>query len=112
MILFGEGSLRRAIREFIEHYHHERNHQGLGNRLIVEEEPRAAKSGAIQCRQRVRRNAELLLSSGGLKAPAKSSETTEAIRRQGPQNDASTHGGNGLPQLAGQLEAHREMSPL
>jgi hypothetical protein len=60
----------------------------------------------------VRRHAELLLSSGGLKAPAKSSETTEAIRRQGPQSDASTHGGNGLPWLAGQLEAHREMSPV
>src|SRR6266851_8039347 len=31
MILVGEGSLRRAVGEFIEHYHHERNHQGLGN---------------------------------------------------------------------------------
>ena len=35
MILFGEGSLRNAIHEFIQHYHHERNHQGLGNRLIM-----------------------------------------------------------------------------
>ena len=34
MILVGEASLRRAVAEFIEHYHHERNHQGLGNRLI------------------------------------------------------------------------------
>ena len=39
MILFGEGSLRKAIQAFVEHYHHERNHQGLGNRLIIEEEP-------------------------------------------------------------------------
>jgi len=53
MILFGEGSLRKAIHEFSEHYHHERNHQGLGNRRIVEEEPRADKTGAIQCRQRL-----------------------------------------------------------
>ena len=53
MILFGEGSLRKAIHEFIEHYHHERNHQGLGNRLIVEQDPRADKTGAIQCRQRL-----------------------------------------------------------
>jgi transposase InsO family protein len=52
-ILFGEGSLRKALREFVAHYHHERNHQGLGNRLIVEEEPRADKTGAIQCRQRL-----------------------------------------------------------
>lgn len=35
LILFGEHSLRRAIREFITHYHQERNHQGLSNRLIV-----------------------------------------------------------------------------
>ena len=26
MILFGEGSLRKAIHEFVEHYHRERNH--------------------------------------------------------------------------------------
>ena len=32
LILFGEHSLRRAIRD-----HHERNHQGLGNCLIVSE---------------------------------------------------------------------------
>jgi len=38
LILFGEGSLRKAIHEFIGHYHHERNHQGLGNRLIVEQD--------------------------------------------------------------------------
>jgi hypothetical protein len=35
MIFFGEDSLRNAIGEFVAHYHMERNHQGLGNRLIV-----------------------------------------------------------------------------
>ncbi len=35
------------------HYHRERNHQGLGNRLIMEEEPQARGGGAIQCRQRL-----------------------------------------------------------
>jgi len=29
MIFFGEDSLRRALAEFTEYYHHERNHQGL-----------------------------------------------------------------------------------
>lgn len=29
MIFFGEGSLRRALRELCEHFHRERNHQGL-----------------------------------------------------------------------------------
>jgi len=28
MIFIGEASLRRAVREFIVHYHGERNHQG------------------------------------------------------------------------------------
>ena len=34
LILFGEGSLRRALAEFLEHYHSERNHQGKGNILL------------------------------------------------------------------------------
>jgi transposase InsO family protein len=34
MIFIGEASLWRAVREFMTHYHVERNHQGLGNRLI------------------------------------------------------------------------------
>src|SRR5450755_1826077 len=34
MIFFGEESLRQAVHQFLEHYHGERNHQGLGNRLI------------------------------------------------------------------------------
>jgi len=53
MILFGEGSLRKAVHEFVVHYHCERNHQGLGNRLIIEEELYARRMGAIQCRQRL-----------------------------------------------------------
>jgi hypothetical protein len=53
MILFGEGSLRKAIHEFVEHYHHERNHQGLGNRLIVQEQFVADSAAAIQRRSRL-----------------------------------------------------------
>lgn len=34
MILFGERSLRRAVNEYMVHYHTEINHQGLGNRLF------------------------------------------------------------------------------
>ena len=33
MIFFGEDSLRRAVREYLVHYHAERNHQGLGGML-------------------------------------------------------------------------------
>ena len=35
MVLLGEAHLRRAVTEFVQHYHHERNHQGLDNALIV-----------------------------------------------------------------------------
>jgi transposase InsO family protein len=34
VIPFGDRHLRRTIAEFVEHYHGERNHQGLGNELI------------------------------------------------------------------------------
>jgi len=53
MILFGEGSLRKAIREFVADYHHERNHQGLGNRLIMPEQLIGHRTGAIQRRPRL-----------------------------------------------------------
>ncbi|HEY1214669.1 MAG TPA: integrase core domain-containing protein [Bryobacteraceae bacterium] len=52
LILFGENSLRQAIREFMAHYHQERNHQGLGNRLIVSDLP-SETSGAIRRRERL-----------------------------------------------------------
>ena len=35
MIFFGKEGLRNAVREFVTHYHLERNHQGLDNRLII-----------------------------------------------------------------------------
>ena len=46
MIFFGEGSLRKAVHEFISHYHHEGNHQGLGNRLIAPEPGHLANTEA------------------------------------------------------------------
>lgn len=49
LILFGEGSLRRAIGEYLEHYHHERNHQGKDNLLLF---PEAARPRALKvCRR-------------------------------------------------------------
>jgi transposase InsO family protein len=53
MILFGEDSLRKAIREFVAHYHLERNHQGLGNRLIVPQEINLATTGTVRRRHRL-----------------------------------------------------------
>ena len=34
MVLLGERHLRRAIGSYVEHYHLERPHQGIGNQLI------------------------------------------------------------------------------
>jgi len=53
MILFGEGSLRKAIHEFVEHYHRERNHQGPGNRLIIADGRGTGSCGPIECHQRL-----------------------------------------------------------
>jgi hypothetical protein len=33
MIFFGQASLQHAVSYFVAHYHIERNHQGLANRL-------------------------------------------------------------------------------
>ncbi len=34
MIFFGQASLRHAVTQFVAHYHGERNHQGVENRLL------------------------------------------------------------------------------
>ena len=53
MIFFGEESLRTAIQNFVAHYHTERNHQGLRNRLISPEAGHLGNTGEIQRRQRL-----------------------------------------------------------
>jgi transposase InsO family protein len=53
MIFFGEESLRTAIQNFVAHYHGERNHQGLGNKLISPEASRIGNAGEVQRSQRV-----------------------------------------------------------
>ena len=54
IIVLGEGHLRRALTAFMAHYHRERNHQGLDDRLIAPD--RLAPPGAtgpIRCRVRL-----------------------------------------------------------
>jgi putative transposase len=53
VILFGEASLRKAVSEFVAHYHLERNHQGLGNRLIMVPETEVSNQGSIRRRRRL-----------------------------------------------------------
>src|SRR5262245_12752973 len=54
MILFGEGSLRHVLTEYVEHYHHERNHQGKGNVLLFPASSQGTvRAGPLQCRERL-----------------------------------------------------------
>jgi transposase InsO family protein len=53
MIFFGERSLRKATREYAAHYHGERNHQGIDNRLIEPDDRRRSAISAIECVQRL-----------------------------------------------------------
>jgi len=53
MIFIGQASLRRAVAEYMEHYHRERNHQGIHNRLIYAPGVVAANDGEIHRRERL-----------------------------------------------------------
>lgn len=53
VIPIGEAHLRRAVREYVDHYHSERNHQGIGNRLISGTVDQGRARGPVQCRERL-----------------------------------------------------------
>lgn len=55
LILFSEGSLKRALAEFIEHYHAERPHQGKNNVVLfpTADEAKAPTNGSVRCRERL-----------------------------------------------------------
>ena len=53
MIFFGEKMLRRAVREYLDHYHQERNHQSLENRIIEPGEEVGHTEGEIVCNERL-----------------------------------------------------------
>jgi transposase InsO family protein len=53
MIFFGERSLRKATLEYTAHYHAERNHQGLDNRLIEPGDHTGSNLDPIRCMERL-----------------------------------------------------------
>jgi len=55
LILFGENSLRRALRQYVVHYHEERNHQGKQNMLLFPSRTGMARrrKGSVACRERL-----------------------------------------------------------
>jgi putative transposase len=54
LILFGEASLQHTLHEYVEHYHHERNHQGKDNVLLFPVVRHVTeRQGAMRCRERL-----------------------------------------------------------
>jgi len=53
IIPLGERHLRKAVREYTEHYHFERNHQGLNNQLIEKTSDEPNMDAAVDCRERL-----------------------------------------------------------
>ena len=53
MIIFGESMLRRVLREYMTHYNHERNHQGLGGQLVEPLRPVGGLEGEVRCKKRL-----------------------------------------------------------
>src|SRR5436190_20668787 len=51
--LFGEGSLKRALSEFPEHYHSGRPHQGKGNVLLLPTRDQPLVDGPVRCNARL-----------------------------------------------------------
>ena len=53
MIFLSPWQLRKALKEYVDHYHWERNHQGLVNRLIEPDDSVGSVAGKIECRDRL-----------------------------------------------------------
>jgi putative transposase len=53
VVLLGESHLRLIVHEYVEHYHRERNHQGLDNQLLERAPPPANQDAGVQRRKRI-----------------------------------------------------------
>ncbi len=53
VVPLGESHLRLLIHEYVEHYHRERNHQGLENRLLQRAPPPVRQGADVQRRERL-----------------------------------------------------------
>jgi putative transposase len=53
VILFGERSLRRALSDYVDHFHAERNHPGKGNILLFPRDTERHREGSAQCPERL-----------------------------------------------------------
>ena len=55
LILVGEASLRRALTEYVAHFHSERNHQGKQNQILfpTQGHKRSATKRPVRCNERL-----------------------------------------------------------
>ncbi len=53
LVPIGQGMVRRALHEYVGHYHSERNHQGIGNQLITRPAAEMPDIGRVSRRQRL-----------------------------------------------------------
>jgi len=53
MVPLGENHLRTVVHAYVEHYHLERNHQGLDNKLIFPVQESCWTEDSIRCRERL-----------------------------------------------------------
>jgi putative transposase len=52
IVPLSEKRLRRAVREYVEHYHGERHHQELGGELVTANKTAGRLEGRVTCRER------------------------------------------------------------
>ena len=88
MIFFGQASLQHAIVHLMAHYHHERNHQGIGNRPLQSTAGINPRSGPVRRRRRLPRDAQFLSQCGHplIKAHATAGfwDNTASLRSEEP----------------------------
>jgi len=53
VVLIGERSLQRALSEYLEYFHAERNHQGKGNVLLCPRDTDVHREGPVEWRERL-----------------------------------------------------------
>jgi hypothetical protein len=112
VILFGERSLRRALNQYVDHYHEERNHQGKDNVLLFPRNRDLDRERCVQCRQiqiyaatqhRSRRDARSV--SGSHRVARTMAQTKRATVAPNPNGSVSR---NGRPRgvASAQVESH------
>ena len=53
VVPLGEAPVRQLVHEFVEHYHHERNHQGRDNQLLQRPPPPVNPDADVERRERL-----------------------------------------------------------